>query len=79
VVPQRQLAACGSNFVEHETFTKTFNGKKILCSFRDVSKLFHFHLPEMLESFKKEIDKLELKFGGGHGKGAFTFLACLIV
>jgi hypothetical protein len=79
VVPQRQLAACGSSYVEYETFTETFNGKKVLHSFRDVSKLFEFYLPEMLESFKKEVDKLELTLGGDHGKGAFTFLACLII
>jgi hypothetical protein len=79
VVPQRELAAYGSSYVEYETFTETFKGKKVLYSFRDVSKLFDFYLPEMLESFKKEIDKLELTLGGDHGKGAFTFLACLII
>jgi hypothetical protein len=41
--------------------------------------LFEFYLPEMLESFKKEIDKLELTLGGDHGRGAFTFLGCLII
>jgi hypothetical protein len=79
VVPQRQLAAYGSTYVEYETFTEIFNGKQVLYSFRDISKLFEFYLPEMLESFKKEIDKLELTLGGDHGKGAFTFLACLII
>jgi hypothetical protein len=79
VVSQSQLAAYRSSYVEYETFTETFNGKKVMYSFRDVSKLFDFYLPEMLESFKKEIDKLELTLGGDHGKGAFTFLACLII
>jgi hypothetical protein len=76
---QWQLAARGSSFAERETFTETYNGKKVLCSCPDVSKLFNFCLPQMLESFKKEIDKLELTLGGDHWKGAFTFLACLII
>ena len=68
VVLQCQLAAYGSSY-----------GKKVLYSLRDVSKLFEFYLPEMLDSSKKEINKLELTLGGDHGKGAFTLLACLII
>jgi hypothetical protein len=33
----------------------------------------------LLESFEKRISKFELTLGGDHGKGAFTFLACLII
>jgi hypothetical protein len=50
-----------------------------LCSFRDLAKLLEFYLPELMASFKKAISKLELTLRGDHGKGAFTFLACLIV
>ena len=45
VVPQRQLAAYRSSYVEYETFTEIFGGKKVSYSFRDVSKLFKFYLP----------------------------------
>jgi hypothetical protein len=69
----------GSSYVECKTFTEIFNGKKVLYLFWDISKLFEFYLPEMLESFKQDIDKLELTLGGNHGKGGFTFLACLII
>jgi hypothetical protein len=33
----------------------------------------------MLGSFNKKIGKMELTLGGDHGKGAFTFIACLII
>jgi hypothetical protein len=41
--------------------------------------LLEFYLPQMLGSFSKNIEKMELTLGGDHGKGAFTFIACLIV
>ncbi len=41
--------------------------------------LLEFYLPQMLGLFRKNIDKMELTLGGDHGKGAFTFIACLIV
>jgi hypothetical protein len=71
VVPQRELAAYGSQYVTFETFTKTFNGKKVLYSFRNIVTLLEFYLPQMLGSFNKTIDKMELTLGGDHGQGAF--------
>jgi hypothetical protein len=79
VVSQRELAAFGSEFVPYETFHEEIGGKKILYSYRDLAKLLEFYLPELLESFEKSISKIELTLGGDHGKGAFTFLACLII
>jgi hypothetical protein len=79
VVPQRKLAAYGSQYVKFETFTKTFKGRKVLYSYRDITVLLEFYLPQMLGSFNKTIDKMELTLGGDHGKGAFTFIACLII
>jgi hypothetical protein len=78
VVPQRDLAAYGLQYVIFETFTKTLNRRKVLYSYRDVTMLLEFYLPQMLGSFSKKIDKMELTLGGNHGKGAFTFIACLI-
>jgi hypothetical protein len=65
--------------VTFETFTKTFNGRKVLCSYRDITVLLKFYLPQMLGSFNKKIDEMELTLGGDHDKGAFTVIACLIV
>ncbi len=79
VVPQRELAAYGSQYVTFEIFTKTFKGRKVLYSYRDITVLLEFYLPQMLGSFNKAIDKMELTLGGDHGKGAFTFIACLII
>ena len=69
----------GSQYVTFETFTKTFNGKKALYSFRNIVTLLEFYLPQMLGSFNKNIENTELTLGGDHGKGAFTFIACLII
>jgi hypothetical protein len=79
VVPQRKLVAYGSQYVTFETFTKTFNGRKVLYLYRDITLLLKFYLPQMLGSFNKKIDKMEMTLGGHHGKGAFTFIACLIL
>jgi hypothetical protein len=79
VVPQRELAAYGSQYVTFKTFTKSFNGRKVLYSYRDITVLLEFYLRQLLGSFNKKINKMELTLGGDHGKGAFTFIACLIV
>ena len=79
VVPQRELAAYGSQYVTFETFTKTFSGKKVLYSYRDITVLLKFYLPQIVGSFNKTIHKMDLTLGGDHGKGAFTFIACLII
>jgi hypothetical protein len=79
VVPQRELAAYGLQYVTFETFTKSFNGTKVLYLYRDITVLLEFYLQQLLGSFSKKIDKMELTLGGDHGKGAFTFIACLIV
>jgi hypothetical protein len=79
VVPQRELAAYRSQYVTFETFMKTLNGRKVLYSYRNVTMLLEFYLPQMLGSFSKNIEKMELTLGGDHGKGAFTFIACQIV
>jgi hypothetical protein len=79
VVPQRKLAAYGSQYVMFEMFTKTFKGRKVLYSYRDITVLLEFYLPQMLGSFNKNVKKMELTLGGDHGKGPFTFIACLIV
>jgi hypothetical protein len=50
-----------------------------LYSYRDLAQLLEFYLPELLESFEEAISKFELTLGGDHGKGAFTFLACLMI
>jgi hypothetical protein len=79
VVPQCELAAYGSQYVTFKTFTKSFNGRKVLYLYRDITVLLEFYLPQLLGSFSKKIDKMELTLGGDHGKGAFAFIACLIV
>jgi hypothetical protein len=50
-----------------------------LYSYRGVTMLLEFYLPQMLGSFSKNVEKMELTLGGDHGKGTFTFIACLIV
>jgi hypothetical protein len=79
VIPQRELAVYGSQFVTFETFTKTFNERKVLYLYGDVTMLLEIYLPQMLGSFSKNIEKMELTLQGDHGRGAFTFIACLIV
>jgi hypothetical protein len=79
VGPQRELAVYGSQYVTFERFTKTFNRRKVLYSYRDITMLLEFYLPQMLGSFIKKIDKRELTLGGDRNTGAFTFIACLIV
>jgi hypothetical protein len=58
VVPQRKLAAYGSQYVRFETFTKTFKGRKVLYSYQDITVLLEFYLPQMLGSFNKNIRPL---------------------
>jgi hypothetical protein len=41
--------------------------------------LLEFYLPQMLGSFDKKINKMELTLWEDHGKGAFTVIACLII
>jgi hypothetical protein len=41
--------------------------------------LLEFYLPQLLGSCSKNIEKMELRLGRDHGKGVFTFIACLIV
>jgi hypothetical protein len=79
LVPQRKLVAYGSQYVTFETFTKTFKGRKVLYSYRDITVLLEFYLPQMLGSINKNVKKMELTLGRDHGKGAFTFIACLII
>jgi hypothetical protein len=79
VVPQRELAAYRLQYVTFDTFTKNFNGNKALYSYWDITMLLEFYLPQMLGSFNKKINKMKLTLGGDHGKGYYTFIACLIV
>jgi hypothetical protein len=46
VVPQRELGAYGSQYVTFETFTRTFNGRKVLYSYRDITMLLEFYFPQ---------------------------------
>jgi hypothetical protein len=68
VVPQRELAAYGSQYVTFETFTKTFKGRKVLYSYRDITVLLEFYLPQMLGSFNKNVKKMELTLAGTMAK-----------
>jgi hypothetical protein len=58
VVPQRELAAYGLQYVTFKTFTKTFNGRKVMYAYRDITVLLEFYLPQMLGSFNKKMGKI---------------------
>jgi hypothetical protein len=80
VVPQRQLAAMQIAICNVWNVYQDIQWKESSVLDQDITVLLEFYLPQMLESFNKTIDKIELTLvGGEHGKGAFAFIARLIV
>jgi hypothetical protein len=51
----------------------------VLYLYRDLSELLQHYSTNLFQDHMEDIDKLELLCGGDHGKGAFSFLAVIVV
>ena len=73
----------GADAVSYVTTTRVFSTgnkrEKIRYHHRSAGVIFKKYVKTIVGDKVHEIEKLELLFGGDHGKGAFTFLFVVIV
>ena len=79
-VPETNISEIGSSFIPYTCDQFKHEGKKINYSHRKLTELLnHYSLVLFDRKHLEEIEKVEVLLGGDHGKGAFTFLAIIII